>query len=59
MQSPCVPEEILFVQGTQLISDWMKEVWRLLGVTQSTTAPYHPMCNGLESSKADIEEAVQ
>ena len=25
----------------------MKEVCRLLGVTQSTAIPYHPMCNGL------------
>ena len=42
-----VPEEILSDQGTQFISDCMKEVCRLLGVTQSTTTPYHPMCNGL------------
>ena len=25
----------------------MKEIYRLLGVTQSTTTPYHPMCNSL------------
>ena len=43
----CVPEEILSDQGTQFISDCMKEVCRLLEVTQSTTTPYHPMCNGL------------
>ena len=42
-----VPEEILSDQGTQFISDFMKEVCRLLGVTQSTTTPYHPMRNGL------------
>ena len=42
-----VPEEILSDQGTPFISDWMKEVCRLLGVIQSTTTPYHPMCNGL------------
>ena len=42
-----VPEEILSDQGTQFISDCMKEVCRFLGVTQSTTTPYHPMCNGL------------
>ncbi|RUS72103.1 hypothetical protein EGW08_020129 [Elysia chlorotica] len=42
-----VPEEILSDQGTQFISDCMREVCRLLGVTQSTTTPYHPMCNGL------------
>ena len=43
-----VPEEILSDQGKQFISDCMKEVCRLLGVTQSTTTPYHPMCNGLD-----------
>ena len=42
-----VPEETLSDQGTQFISDCMKEVCRLLGVTQFTTTPYHPMCNGL------------
>ena len=42
-----VLEEILSDQGTQFISICMKEVCRLLGVTQSTTTPYHPMCNGL------------
>ncbi|RUS74527.1 hypothetical protein EGW08_017715 [Elysia chlorotica] len=42
-----VPEEILSDQGTQFISDCMKEVCRLLGVAQSTTTPYHSMCNGL------------
>ena len=25
----------------------MKEICKLLGVSQSTTAPYHPMCKGL------------
>ena len=43
-----VPEEILSDQGTQFISDYMKGVCRLLGVTQSTTTPYRPMCNGLD-----------
>ena len=42
-----VPEEIHSDQGTQFISDCMKEICRLLGVTHSTTTPYHPMCNGL------------
>ena len=42
-----VPNEILSDQGTQFISDCLKEECRLLGVTQSTTTPYHPMCNGL------------
>ncbi|GFO47788.1 Pol polyprotein [Plakobranchus ocellatus] len=42
-----VPEEVLSDQGTQFISDCMKEVCRLLGIKQKTTIPYHPMCNGL------------
>ncbi|GFO10438.1 gypsy retrotransposon integrase-like protein 1 [Plakobranchus ocellatus] len=42
-----VPEEVLSDQGTQFISDCMKEVCRLLGIKQKTTTPYHPMCNGL------------
>ena len=42
-----IPEEVLSDQGAQFISDCMKEVCKLLGVSQSTTTPYHPMCNGL------------
>ena len=42
-----VPDEVLTDQGTQFISDCMKEVCRLLGISQSATTPYHPMCNGL------------
>ncbi|GFO38420.1 Pol polyprotein [Plakobranchus ocellatus] len=42
-----VPEEVLSDQGTQFISDCMKEVCRLLGIKQKTTTPYHPMCDGL------------
>ena len=39
--------EILNDQGTQLILHCMKEVCKLLGVAQSTTIPYHPMCSDL------------
>jgi len=42
-----VPEEILSDRGTQLTSDMMKEVGRLLSLKQLTTTPYHPQCNGL------------
>ena len=42
-----VPREVLSDQGTQLISDLMKEVNRLLSVKQMATTPYHAMCNGL------------
>jgi hypothetical protein len=42
-----IPEEILSDQGSQFMSHVMKEVSRLLSVTQLVTTPYHPMCNGL------------
>ncbi|GFS20572.1 Gypsy retrotransposon integrase-like protein 1 [Elysia marginata] len=42
-----VPEEGLYDQGTQLMSDCMKEVCRLLGIKQKATTPFHPMCNRL------------
>ncbi|GFR80635.1 Gypsy retrotransposon integrase-like protein 1 [Elysia marginata] len=42
-----IPEEVLSDQGTQLMSDCMKEVCRLLGIKQKATTPYHSMCNGL------------
>jgi len=42
-----VPEEILSDRGTQLTSDMMTEVGRLLSLKQLTTTPYHPQCNGL------------
>ncbi|GFR93679.1 zinc finger protein, partial [Elysia marginata] len=42
-----VPEEVVSGQGTQFMSDCMKEVCRLLGIKQKATTPYHPMCNGL------------
>ena len=42
-----ISEEVLSDQGAHFISDCMKEVCKFLGVSQSTTTPYHPMCNGL------------
>ena len=42
-----VPEEILSDLGKQFVSEYMKEVTRLLSTKQLTTTPYHPMCNGL------------
>jgi hypothetical protein len=42
-----VPEEVLSDQGAQFMSHVMKEVSRLLSVTQLVTTPYHPMCNGM------------
>ena len=43
----CIPDEVLSDRGAQFISDCMKEACKLLGVLQSTSTPYHPMCNGL------------
>lgn len=42
-----VPEEVLSDQGSQFMSDVMKEVNRLLSMKHLTSTPYHPMCNGL------------
>lgn len=42
-----IPKEILSDQGSQFVSDVMKEVSRLLSIKQLVTTPYHPMCNGL------------
>ena len=42
-----IPEEVLSDQGAQFISDCIKEVCKLLAVSQSTTTLHHPMCNCL------------
>ena len=42
-----IPEEVISDQGTQFISDYMKEFTRLLGMRQLPTSPYHAMANGL------------
>ena len=42
-----VSEEVLRDLGTQLVSEFMKEVTRLLSIEYLTTTPYHRMCNGL------------
>jgi len=42
-----VPGEVLSDQGSQFMSGVMKEVSRLLSMSQLVTTPYHPMCNGL------------
>ena len=42
-----IPEEVLSDQGSQFMSGVMKEVSRLLSMSQLHTTVYHPMCNGL------------
>ena len=42
-----LPEEVLSDLGRQFVSYCMKEVSRLLSISQLTTTPYHPICNGL------------
>ena len=42
-----IPKEVLSDQGTQFVSNIMKEVSRLISVRQLITSPYHPICNGL------------
>ena len=39
--------EVLSDLGRQFVSGCIKEVSRLLGISQLTTTPYHSMCNGL------------
>jgi glycerophosphoryl diester phosphodiesterase len=42
-----IPEEVITDQGTQFVSDYMKEFSRLIGMKQLPTTPYHAMANGL------------
>lgn len=42
-----LPKEIVSDRGSNFTSDVMKEVSRLLSMTQLHTTPYHPMANGL------------
>ncbi|XP_076469672.1 uncharacterized protein LOC143300003 [Babylonia areolata] len=42
-----IPAEVLSDQGTQFVSNVMKEVQRLLSVQGISTTPYHAQCNGL------------
>ena len=42
-----VPNEILSDMGKQFTSDLMHKVSKLLSVSQLTTTPYNPACNGL------------
>jgi len=42
-----IPDEILSDQGTQFTADTMREVLRLLSVSQLHSTPYHPQTNGL------------
>ena len=42
-----IPEKVLSDQGTQFISDVMKEVHRLLSIEGLRTTPYHAQGNGL------------
>ena len=42
-----IPQEVLSDQGTQFLSEVMREVNRLLAIKQLVTTPYHPMANGM------------
>ena len=42
-----IPKEVLSDQGSQMVSNIMKELSRLLSVRQLVISPYHPICNGL------------
>ena len=42
-----VPREILSDQGSQFVSNVMREVYRLLSIRHTVSSPYHPQTNGL------------
>ena len=42
-----VPSKIVSDQGSQFMSEVMREVSRLLSIEHVTTTPYHPQSNGL------------
>ena len=42
-----IPKEILSDQGSQFVSDVMREVYRLLSINHMVSSPYHPQTNGL------------
>ncbi|XP_052692422.1 uncharacterized protein LOC128170699 isoform X2 [Crassostrea angulata] len=42
-----IPREMLTDMGAQFTSALMSEVSRLISLSQRTTTPYHPSCNGL------------
>lgn len=42
-----VPESLLSDRGTNLLSNLMQDVCKLLGITKLNTTAYHPQCDGL------------
>jgi hypothetical protein len=42
-----LPDEILCDQGTQFTADVMREVMRMLSISQLHSSPYHPQTNGV------------
>ena len=42
-----IPREILSDQGTNFMSQLLKELYNLLNITQIRTSPYHPQTDGL------------
>ena len=42
-----IPETVLNDQGTNFVSQLLKELYRLLGVTAIKTSPYHTQMDGL------------
>ena len=42
-----IPREILTDQGTNFMSQLLKELYNLLHISQIQTSPYHPQTDGL------------
>ena len=52
-----LPEEVISDQGTQLISQFMQELSKLLGVKVAASTAYHPQTDGqTECVNQEIEQ---
>ena len=55
-----LPQEILSDQGSNFMSDLMRQVAELLGIHQIKTSPYHPQTNGmLERFHATLKSMIR
>lgn len=55
-----IPESILTDQGSNFLSNCMKEVYKLLKISKLQTTPYHPQTNGaLERSHRGLSEYLR
>jgi hypothetical protein len=54
------PHSIVFNRGPQFIAEFTRELYRLLGITLSTTTAYHPQADGqTERVNQELEQYLQ